>query len=87
VLRARFREGFPTHCREQVFHIDERGMIVRHDYTAEVFGGWARAKHLCSGHRAFDGLVFPTRRRVTPRGSPGPLLVRIDVDAVRVRRG
>jgi hypothetical protein len=87
LLHATFAEGFPTHSREQAFHIDERGLIVRHEYTAEVFGGWAKAKHIASQHREFDGLMFPTRRRVTHRSSPFPLLVRIDVDAVRVSRG
>jgi hypothetical protein len=85
-LRATFPEGFPTHSREQTFRVDEHGLIVRLDYTAEVFGAWARAKHICCDHREFDGLVLPTRRRVTPRGSPFPLLVRIDVDAVSVNR-
>jgi hypothetical protein len=84
-LHAKFND-LPTHSREQVFHVSDRGLIVRHDYTAEVFGGWAKAKHICSQHREFDGLVFPTRRRVTHRSSPLPLLVRIDVDAVRVNR-
>jgi hypothetical protein len=83
-LHVTFPEGLPTHCREQSFQLDDDGLIVRHDYTAEVFGRWARAKHLCSEHREFDGLIFPTRRRVTPRGSPFPTLVRIDVDGVRV---
>jgi hypothetical protein len=86
-LRATFGERIPTHSREQAFHLDERGLIVRHDYTAEVLGGWAKAKHISSQHREFDGLMFPTRRRVTPRSSPFPIMVRIDVDAVRVSRG
>jgi hypothetical protein len=86
VLHAVFPEAIPTHSREQAFHVDGRGLIVRHDYTAEVFGGWARAKHASSEHQTFDGLVFPTRRRVTPRGARFPTLVWIDVDGVRVRR-
>jgi hypothetical protein len=84
-LHVTLPEGLPTHSREQSFLLDDDGLIVRHDYTAEVFGGWAKAKHLCSEHRKFDGLVFPTRRRVTPRNSPFPTLVWIDVDRVSVR--
>ena len=34
------------------------GRLVRLDYTAEVFGRWARAQHLCGEHRSFDGLLF-----------------------------
>jgi hypothetical protein len=30
---------------------------ARHDYTAEVFGGWAKAAHYYFDHREFGGLV------------------------------
>ena len=59
---------------------------MRHDYTAEVFGGWAEAKHVRADHSRFGGLVFPARRRVTPRGAPFPTLVWIEVDDLRVSR-
>jgi len=85
-LRVRFSSEVPTHSREQVFYFDDQALLVRLDYTAEVFGRWARAKHVCRGHRKFDGLVFPTYRRVTPRGLPGPTLVWIDVENASVRR-
>jgi hypothetical protein len=85
-LRVTFPPEVPTHSRKQVFHLDEQRLLVRHDYTAEVFGGWARAQHVCSVHRKFDGLVFPTRRRVTPRGLPRPMIVWIDVESVSVTR-
>jgi hypothetical protein len=85
-LHATFPEGVPTHSRRQTFHFDDEGLLTRIDYTAEVFGRWARAKHVCTGHRKFDGLVFPTSRRVTPRGAPGPTLVWIETDEVSVSR-
>ncbi len=85
-LHVTFPRCLPTHSREQIFYVDEKGLIVRLDYTAEVFGRWARAKHVCSAHERFGGLVFPTRRRVTLRGLARPILVWIDVDAVRLRR-
>ncbi len=89
-LQVTFPPGMPTHSREQTFWFDDQGLLERLDYTAEVFGGWARAAHLCAEHRTYDGLVFPTRRRVVPRsgaGRPrrGPTLVRIDLDGVAVR--
>jgi hypothetical protein len=87
ILHARFPTELPTHSRDQSFHVDERGLIVRLDYTAEVFGSWAKADHRCSEHRAFDGLVFPTRRRVTPHGRRRPTLVSITVDALQPSRG
>jgi hypothetical protein len=66
-LAVRFPEGVHTHCSEQVFYIDADGLIRRHDYTAEPFGGWAKAAHYCFDHRDFDGLLLPTRRLVYPR--------------------
>ncbi len=88
-LHVTFPPGLPTHSREQVFYFDAAGLLRRHDYTAEVFGGWARAAHYTAAHRRFDGLVVPTRRRVYPRRRdnrprPFPTLVWIDVDDVRI---
>jgi hypothetical protein len=42
---------------------------MRLDYTAEVFGQWAKAAHYCWDHKNFSGLIVPTRRRVFPRTS------------------
>ena len=83
-LHVTFADGVPTHSRRQTFHFGDDGLLTRLDYTAEVFGKWARAKHVCAEHRAFDGLVFPTRRRVTMRGTRRPILIWIDVDEVSV---
>lgn len=91
-LHVTFPPDVPTHCPEQVFYFDAGGVLQRLDYTAEVFGRWARAAHYCAGHRAFDGLLVPTRRRVHPRAASGrprpfPTLVWIEVDDVRVITG
>ncbi len=88
-LCVQFPATLPTHCREQVFYIDAQGHIRRHDYTAEVIGGYARAAHYCERHRRYDGLLFPTRRRVLPRRrdnrpSPFPTLVWIDIDHIEL---
>lgn len=88
-LAVTFPEGLPVHSREQVFYFDRRGLLRRNDYTAEVFGGWARGAHHCEEHREFGGLVFPTRRRVYPRARTNrprrfPTLVRIDLDRVEL---
>ncbi|MFI2352475.1 hypothetical protein ACH492_36915 [Streptomyces sp. NPDC019443] len=81
-LRVCFPGEIHTHCREQILYLDERGLIRRHDYTAELFGNWAKAAHYCHDHRDFGGLVIPTRRVVFPRRPdnrprPGPVLVHI----------
>jgi hypothetical protein len=85
-LHATFPDDVPTHSRRQTFHFDGDGLLTRIDYTAEVFGKWARAKHVCTGHRAFDGLVFPASRRVTLRGTRWPTIVWIETDEVSVLR-
>jgi hypothetical protein len=57
----------PTHSRRQTFFFDDDGLLVRHDYVAEIVGAWARAAHLWQAHVDVDGLVVATRRRVLAR--------------------
>ena len=71
-----------THNRVQYYNFDSENLLVRHDYDADVLGG-APASNQASAYREFDGLLFPTRRRVTARDSDGaagtgPILVSID---------
>lgn len=89
----RLEVGFPpdvhTHSRCQTFYVDAAGLIRRHDYVAHPVSRWARAAHYCDGHRTFAGLVFPTRRRVRPRGPrgrslPRPTLVALDIDEIEI---
>jgi hypothetical protein len=88
-LRARFDPELDTHSREQTFWFDRHGLLVRHDYTAEVVAGGAHAAHYCSEHREAGGLRFPTRRRVLPRrrdlrSRPRPTLVALDLSEIEV---
>jgi hypothetical protein len=88
-LEVTFPPDIHTHSRRQTFYIDAAGLIRRHDYVARPTGGWARAAHYCAGHRSFAGLVFPTRRRVRPRGPGGrpvsrPILVALDIDQIDI---
>lgn len=79
-LVVRFPARLRTHSPTQVLHIDESGLIRRHDYTALDFGRWARASQAVGAYRQFDGFTTATRRRVYPRTWPHrPLLVWIDV--------
>jgi hypothetical protein len=87
-LAVTFGPGVPAHSAEQVFHIDDAGLIRRNDYTAEVFGGWAKAAHYVDEYRRVDGLMVAARRRVYPRRPDGrprpfPTLVSLDVSGVR----
>lgn len=67
-LHATFPSGFPTHCREQRFHLDRENLqLRRHDYTADVIGAWASAANMCLASEEVAGLRFYTSRRVYPR--------------------
>lgn len=88
-LEAIFPDSIDTHSREQTFYFDRKALLRRHDYTAEVVSRFARAAHLTEAHRESGGLVFPTRRRVVPKGPrnrplPGPTLVSIELDEIEV---
>ena len=90
LLRVGYPDGIPTHCATQELYFDRSGRLVRHDYTAEVVGAWAKAAHLCRDYRRFGELWLPTTRRVYPRGPLGrplplPTLVAIDIHDARPR--
>lgn len=85
VLEGRFPLHIPTHCETQQFRFHPTThLLLRHDYTAEVFGNWAKAANQVLEHSAWDRIPYPSKRRVTPRSSKGqprkwPLLVWIEV--------
>ncbi len=88
-LAVSFPAGLDTHSSEQVFYFDQRGLLRRIDYVAEVVGSWARAAHLCADHVEAGGLVFPSRRWVRPRGPrggpmPAPDLVTLAISELEV---
>ena len=83
-LRVRFPEDVPAHSREQSFYFGPDGLIRRNDYTAEVFGGFAKAAHYCWDYREFDGFMISTRRRAMPRGPGNRPLRAIAVVAIAI---
>lgn len=84
-LEGRFPPNIPTHCAVQRFRFDPDTYLLRqHDYTAEVFGGWAKAANVVLAHEKAEGVPYPSHRRVTPRAPDGrprrlPLLVDIRI--------
>jgi hypothetical protein len=90
LLEATFPPSLPTHCPVQRFHLSPATwLLAQHDYTALVIGRWARAAHAILAHDLWNGLPFPSHRRVTPRGPgarplPGPTLVEILVHEWRL---
>ena len=88
-LEATFPSDFLTHSPAQTFYFDADGLLRRHDYTALVFGNFAKAAHYSWNHREVNGIPFPTRRRVFPRKKDGsPLrrvtLVSIDIETIEI---
>lgn len=83
-LALTFPDDLPTHSREQTAHLHDDGRIARLDYTAEVFGPWARAQNVCLAYERCAGMLIPVHRRVTPLGvAAGPTLVSIRLDELR----
>jgi hypothetical protein len=88
-LQATFPAQIDTHSQQQTLYVDTDGLIRRHDFVAEPVSNWARAALYCDQHRQFDGLIFPARRRVFPRGPGGRVLSRptflaLDFDEIEI---
>jgi len=85
-LEATFPDEMPVHSRKQVFAFEESGRLAHLEYTADVFGPWARCVHWCFDDEDFGGLRYPTRRRVVPRlagrALRGPTIVSIAMDGI-----
>jgi hypothetical protein len=91
-LEARFSPELPTHSPVQRFHFDPTtGLLRQMDYTAEVFGSFAKAAHVVEEHGEWEGIPYPSRRRVwsrkpdgSARTSPAPLMILLDVHEWRL---
>ncbi len=89
-LEARFPEWIPTHCRIQQFRFDRQtGLLIQHDYTADIISRFAFAANVVLGHAKNNGAVYTSKRRVTPRGPrgnpfKGPVLIHLEVHDFRV---
>jgi hypothetical protein len=89
-LAVSFPQSIANHNAEQTFYYDEHFMQRRMDYSPDVTGSPPVA-HYTYEPKAFDGFVFPTRRRVhlhDERGVADQTFapITIDVDSVRVDR-
>jgi hypothetical protein len=82
-LKVTFSPAVATHGPEQIFYIDDNGLIARLDYFAEITGG-GPAVHYTSGYRVFDGIKFPTRRRAFLRGADGSVNTSVAAVAIDI---
>jgi hypothetical protein len=57
----------PTHCSRQTFYFGEDGLLLRHDYVAEIVGAWARGAHFWEDFTVVDDLPIARRRHVVGR--------------------
>lgn len=87
-LHVIFSPDIPTHCPEQTFYFDEGGLLRRLDYHSEVIASLPAAHYLYD-HKAFSGLVMPTKRRALRRlpdntSSPAPVFVELEFTDIRL---
>jgi hypothetical protein len=66
-VRARFPGDIDTHSSVQSFWFNQGGLLVRHDYRADIVGWWAAGAHLSSDYQIVNGLPIATRRRIVAR--------------------
>jgi hypothetical protein len=86
-LQVRFPSAIATHNPDQVFYFDQSGMQRRIDYALEVNGGSPIA-HYSDEAKTFNGLVAPTRHRVTRRlrngkGDPATTYITVDIHHIQ----
>ncbi len=62
-LKVTFPADLHSHSTEQTYYFNADGLLTRQDYSVETMGG-TNSCHYSSNHKTFDGLVFPTTRRV-----------------------
>jgi hypothetical protein len=72
-LTVRFPGTVHTHSEVQTLYFGRDGLIVRHDYVADIVGPWARAAHLWLDFVEVNGIPVATRRRVLARVGRQPL--------------
>lgn len=77
-LTVRYGPGSHTHGRYERFYFDATGLLVRHDYHAEVLGPIAHGAHSSRDYVELDGLMIARRREVHLRlggwATPLPVL-------------
>jgi hypothetical protein len=90
-LKASFPDNIPTHSKEQEFKFDKKsGLLLQHNYTAEVISKLATAAHIVTEHKQADGLVYPSSRVVTPMAKNGnalkrPVLIDIKLHSFKLK--
>jgi hypothetical protein len=69
VLDVELPAELHTHCRRQRFYFDRQGLLVRHDYNADIVGFWARGAHYWNQQTRFNGFPISLDRLVFARAA------------------
>jgi hypothetical protein len=67
VLDVELPAELHTHSRRQQFYFDRQGLLVRHDYHAQIVGLLARAAHYWNQPARFNGFPISLDRHVFAR--------------------
>ncbi|HEX8343248.1 MAG TPA: hypothetical protein VF657_00710 [Actinoplanes sp.] len=62
-LLVTYPDSLVAHCRQQIYHFDDAGLLRRLDYTVDMLGGGTAVQYP-SAYREFSGIMVPTHRRV-----------------------
>ncbi|MDT5318261.1 MAG: hypothetical protein QOD88_783 [Mycobacterium sp.] len=89
-LAVTFPANLPNHNPDQVFYYGDDFMLRRMDYQPEVTG--ILVAQYTYEPRTFDGLVFPTKRRVHRRDETGRAnkeytAITVDIDSIHTGGG
>lgn len=72
-LTVRFPPSLHTHCPVQTVYFAPDGLIVRHDYVADIVGSLARGAHFWRDYLTVEGIPIASRRTVYVRLGRHPL--------------
>jgi len=70
-FKVKFPASFDTHCELQTFFFDETGLLMRHDYTADIVSKFANGSHFTKNYIEKDGIMVAQERVVTVRVGKG----------------
>lgn len=74
-IEVSYPKNSDVHCSKQSFHFDGSGLLIRHDYTADIIGP-ATGAHFTKNYIVKDGFPFAQNRTVYARfgGSVTPIV-------------
>jgi hypothetical protein len=84
-LWYRCPSAIDTHSAVQGFYFDETGLLLRHDYRAEIIGNIFNGAHVHRDHRSFRGVLVATRRTVYFKPWHYPVRARLPLPVLEAR--